>query len=67
VPEAHLQDIFRPFFRVDEARERSSGGTGLGLSIVERAITSHGGTVEARNAAGGGLLVTVKLPHASAP
>ncbi len=63
VPEAHLQNIFRPFFRVDEARDRASGGAGLGLSIVERAITSHGGTVEARNAPGGGLIVTITLPQ----
>lgn len=62
VPEEALGDIFRPFYRVTEARERRTGGSGLGLSITQRAVTLHGGTVTARNAPGGGLLVLVRLP-----
>jgi two-component system sensor histidine kinase CpxA len=62
VPEAHLTDLFRPFYRVDAARDRNSGGVGLGLAITDRAIRSHGGSVVAQNAAGGGLLVELRLP-----
>lgn len=57
-----LKDLFRPFYRVDEARERKSGGVGLGLAITERAVTAHGGKVWAENAADGGLIVKINLP-----
>jgi signal transduction histidine kinase len=62
VPAEVLDKLFRPFYRVDEARDRNSGGTGLGLAIAERAVRLHGGTVEAANVATGGLAVTIVLP-----
>ena len=62
VPESDLKNIFRPFYRVDEARDREAGGVGLGLAIAERAIKLHGGSVKADNAIDGGLLVTLKIP-----
>jgi two-component system sensor histidine kinase CpxA len=62
VPPAALEQLFRPFYRVAEARDRESGGIGLGLAITERAILSHGGAVTACNAPGGGLLVELRLP-----
>jgi signal transduction histidine kinase len=61
VPEAQLDNLFRPFYRVADARERQTGGIGLGLAIAERAIRLHGGTVTARNAKDGGLLVELRL------
>jgi two-component system sensor histidine kinase CpxA len=58
VPEEALDKIFRPFYRTEDARDRQSGGgTGLGLAITERAVRMHGGSVQAANAAGGGLSV----------
>lgn len=62
VPEADLTEIFRPFHRVGDARDRGSGGTGIGLAITARAVRLHGGTVVAANAEGGGLRVTLTLP-----
>jgi two-component system sensor histidine kinase CpxA len=62
LPENELGEIFRAFYRVDDARDRESGGTGLGLAITERAIQLHGGTVAAMNAVGGGLIVRISLP-----
>ena len=62
VPEPELQNIFRPFYRVSDARERQTGGIGLGLAITERAVRIHGGTVSASNAASGGLIITISLP-----
>jgi two-component system sensor histidine kinase CpxA len=62
VPESALVQIFRPFYRVDEARDREAGGVGLGLAIAERAVRLHGGSVEAANVATGGLLVTITFP-----
>jgi two-component system sensor histidine kinase CpxA len=62
VPESALSQLFRPFYRVEDARDRESGGTGLGLAITERAVRLHGGEVMAANAPGGGLSITIKLP-----
>jgi signal transduction histidine kinase len=62
VPEKDLKLIFEPFYRVDAARDRAGGGEGLGLAIAARAIGVHGGTIEARNLAEGGLEVTMRLP-----
>ncbi len=64
VPEASLEHIFEPFYRVGDARDRQSGGTGLGLAIAGRAVCLHGGSITARNAPGGGLLVEIRLPAA---
>jgi len=62
VPEAALDEIFRPFYRVEDARDRKTGGTGLGLSIAARAVHSHRGTIKADNAVDGGLRVEIRLP-----
>jgi two-component system sensor histidine kinase CpxA len=64
VPEAELANIFRPFYRIADARDRDSGGTGLGLSIAERVIRLHGGQISAENAEGGGLCINIVLPVA---
>ena len=66
VPEASLQEIFRPFYRMDDSRTRETGGTGLGLAITERAVRLHGGTVKAENLSGGGFVVEIRLPLSAA-
>lgn len=63
VPEADLERLFEPFVRVGAARDRESGGYGLGLAIARRAVQAHGGTIRAENRAGGGLVVTLRLPR----
>ncbi|OAN17104.1 two-component sensor histidine kinase [Photobacterium jeanii] len=63
VPDDELTDIFRPFYRVSTARDRSSGGTGLGLAITESAIRQHSGTITASRSHLGGLCVTICLPR----
>ena len=60
VPEEELTNLFRPFYRVGEARERKTGGIGLGLAIAERAVKAHKGTITARNS-NGGLLIEISL------
>jgi signal transduction histidine kinase len=64
VPENALPDIFLPFYRVGDARDRSTGGSGLGLSITDRAVRLHGGNVRAINSPNGGLLIELHLPDA---
>ena len=63
VPEDLLPRIFQPFFRVDDARECSSGGVGLGLAIAMRAVGLHHGRMWAENAQPG-LRVWIELPLA---
>lgn len=62
VPKAELANIFHPFYRISNARERKTGGVGLGLAITERAVRLHGGAVTACNNPEGGLTVTISLP-----
>jgi two-component system sensor histidine kinase CpxA len=61
VPEAELEKLFRPFYRVNTARDRKSGGIGLGLAIAERAVHAHNGSIEAKNLESG-LSVEISLP-----
>ena len=62
VPQDSLEKIFRPFYRIDDARVRATGGVGLGLAITDQAVRLHGGSVKASNLSEGGLLVEVRLP-----
>ena len=68
VPPEELPKIFDAFYRVETARTRETGGVGLGLSIVRMCVEACGGTVSARNRAGGGrgLEVVLRLPEAPA-
>lgn len=63
IPDAELDRIFEPFYRVDASRRRTTGGFGLGLSIAQRAVGLHGGTVEARNRLDRqGLRIEIHIP-----
>jgi two-component system sensor histidine kinase CpxA len=64
VPEEELSKLFKPFYRIGEARERATGGIGLGLAIADRAIAAHDGTISATNS-NGGLRVEIALPCSS--
>jgi len=56
-PDEELWQLFDRFFR--GTRRRAQGGSGLGLAIVRQVAEAHGATVQAANAAGGGLVVTL--------
>lgn len=58
-----VAELFEPFRRGPVARTASTPGSGLGLSIVQAVVAAHGGTVTALPVPGGGLEVTVTLPH----
>ena len=66
VPESMLDEIWKPFYRVETDRSRALGGSGIGLAITHRAITLHGGRVAATNASDGGLVVRLHLPKSGA-
>jgi two-component system sensor histidine kinase CpxA len=64
VPPEALNDIFKPFFRVEKDRDRSSGGMGLGLAIAHRAVEIHQGRMTASNS-DPGLVIVIDLPCAT--
>ncbi len=64
VPPDALEAIFKPFYRVERARDRASGGVGLGLAIAARAVHLHGGSITAENLPEG-FRVTLSLPACS--
>ena len=62
IPTAEIHRVFEPFYRASGSA--AAGGFGLGLAIARRAIATHGGSIRARNAEGGGLQVEIELPLA---
>lgn len=62
IPPDQREDVFRPFFRLDEARNVDSGGTGLGLAIARDIARAHGGDIILGDSPLGGLRATVRLP-----
>ncbi len=70
IPESELESIFRPFYRVDQARSSHTGGFGVGLAIAERAIKLHNAELRALNRQGGGATIQMRFPlaaHSSLP
>ena len=61
IPEAELQRVFDPFYRLDASRDRQTGGVGLGLAIVKTCVEACRGTVVATNRLPTGLQVTITL------
>ena len=64
IPEDRLKDVFRPFVRLEESRNRDSGGAGLGLAIARSVVLAHGGAIVLANRPAGGLRALVRLPKA---
>ena len=62
IPDAELERVFEPFFRLEGSRSRETGGTGLGLSIARDIARAHGGDVCLRNHEDGGLEAILTLP-----
>jgi two-component system sensor histidine kinase CpxA len=62
IPESELENVFRPFYRVDVARQQDTGGFGVGLAIADRAVRLHNGELRAQNRPQGGLTISLSLP-----
>jgi two-component system osmolarity sensor histidine kinase EnvZ len=62
IPEAEREHVFRPFYRVDHARNQDSGSTGLGLAIARDIAHSHGGDITLNQSRLGGLKAVLKVP-----
>jgi two-component system sensor histidine kinase CpxA len=63
VPVEELTNIFKPFYRVTDARAPESAGAGLGLAITERIVRLHEGRIRAINEPDGGLRVEMIFPR----
>jgi two-component system, OmpR family, sensor histidine kinase CpxA len=64
LPENELENVFRPFYRPEFARQRETGGSGLGLAIVRSCVEACGGAVSCRNRSPRGLEVAIRLARA---
>jgi two-component system osmolarity sensor histidine kinase EnvZ len=62
IPPPLREDVFKPFLRLDDARNQDEGGTGLGLAIARDIARSHGGDIALGDAPLGGLRATVRVP-----
>ena len=62
IPEDRLEDVFRPFYRLDDARNAEMGGTGLGLAIARDVARNHGGDIVLKRSGLGGLNARISLP-----
>jgi two-component system, OmpR family, osmolarity sensor histidine kinase EnvZ len=62
IPPENREDVFRPFLRLDEARNQDHAGSGLGLAIARDIARSHGGEISLDASPLGGLRASVRLP-----
>ena len=62
IPANMREEVFRPFLRLDDARNQDEVGTGLGLAIARDIARSHGGDITLGDSPLGGLRATVKVP-----
>ncbi len=62
IPAEQHEEVFKPFIRLDEARNLNESGVGMGLAIVRDAARAHGGEVILEKSAKGGLNATLRLP-----
>jgi two-component system osmolarity sensor histidine kinase EnvZ len=62
VPPELREEVFRPFLRLDEARNQDEGGSGLGLAIARDIARSHGGDIALATSPLGGLRASLRIP-----
>lgn len=63
IPEEDLSAVFKPFYRGEQSRSRSTGGIGLGLAVTESIILAHNGKITIENIEPHGLKATITLPR----
>jgi two-component system, OmpR family, osmolarity sensor histidine kinase EnvZ len=62
IPANMREEVFKPFLRLDDARNQDEGGTGLGLAIARDIARSHGGDITLGDSPMGGLRAAVRVP-----
>jgi signal transduction histidine kinase len=61
IPEQDLENVFEPFYRLDQSPVQETVGIGLGLAIVKNIIHAHGGDIVLKNRPQGGLRVRIQF------
>ncbi|MBV4535768.1 MULTISPECIES: sensor histidine kinase [Pseudomonas] len=61
IPAEELNEVLKPFYRVEGSRNRGTGGTGLGLAIAQQLVQAMGGTLTLSNRENGGLCAQIEL------
>ncbi|MDG6094488.1 HAMP domain-containing protein [Acetobacter sp. AN02] len=67
IPEAELERVMTPFYRIEASRSRRTGGLGLGLAIVHREVERAGGVLTLQNRPEGGLCARVSFQRPERP
>ncbi len=62
IPKDERENVFRPFYRLDHARNQDEGNSGLGLAIARDIAKSHGGDVTLGESSMGGLRAIIRVP-----
>ena len=62
IPADKRDDVFKPFFRIDDSRNPDTGGVGLGMTIARDVIRGHGGEISLSDSPNGGLQIRIRLP-----
>ncbi|MEO0810022.1 MAG: ATP-binding protein [Pseudomonadota bacterium] len=62
IPERERENVFRPFYRLDNARNQNTGNSGLGLAIARDIAHSHGGEIKLSSSSMGGLKAIMRIP-----
>lgn len=61
IPRDRLEEVLRPFSRLDDARQRNTHGLGLGLAVVHKTVAAEGGRLTLANRPEGGLRAEICL------
>jgi len=62
IQKSEQEQVFAPFYRIENSRSRETGGVGLGLAVARTAIRAHGGEIFMDFPEHGGFRITAKLP-----
>ncbi len=62
IPESEREAVFRPFYRLERSRNRTTGGSGLGLAVARQLAVANEMEISLADRNGGGLLARIQLP-----
>jgi two-component system osmolarity sensor histidine kinase EnvZ len=65
IPEESLDAVFRPFFRLEQSRNRGTGGTGLGLAVARQLAIANDIEIHLRARPGGGTIACILFNRAT--
>tara|TARA_B100000963_G_scaffold245452_1_gene214895 strand:- start:1253 stop:2566 length:1314 start_codon:yes stop_codon:yes gene_type:complete len=62
IPQEEIENVFKPFYKINKGRGDSKSSVGLGLSIASDVVRSHGGNIALEKSKFDGLKVKISLP-----